>query len=114
MTRTELLLRLQIIKDRGNYALGLLDATHQTDSLKAEVQQAGAWLKTELENEYKRTSPEHVQRAMTLFELSVYSPTIEEAWKKSGISRLKVDSTPTAKWRDVLEAVVYTACKYVS
>lgn len=33
----------------------------------------------ELQREYSRMLPEPVQKTMTMFELSVYSPTIEEA-----------------------------------
>ena len=51
---------------------------------------------------------------MSVFELSVYSPTIEETWKKSGISRLKVDGALDQKWQEPLEAVVYNAGKYLS
>jgi hypothetical protein len=47
-------------------------------------------------------------------ELSVYSPTIEETWKDSGISRLKVDGTLDHKWQEPLEGVVYNAGKYLS
>jgi hypothetical protein len=61
-----------------------------------------------------RTSPERAQKAMTLFELSVYAPTIEEALKESGIGRLKVENSPTPKWADALESVVYTADKYIA
>jgi hypothetical protein len=43
---------------------------------------------------------------MSVFELSVYSPTIEETWTNSGISRLKVDGTLDHKWQEPLEAVV--------
>jgi hypothetical protein len=38
-----------------------------------------------------------------MFELSVYSPTIEETWKDSGISRLKVDAVPDQRWQEPLE-----------
>jgi hypothetical protein len=51
---------------------------------------------------------------MTLFELTVYSPTIEEAWKQTGISRLKVDGAISDRWRETFEAVVYKTSKYVS
>jgi hypothetical protein len=66
------------------------------------------------QSEYDRMLPERVQRAMTMFELSVYSPTIEETWKDSGISRLKVDAIPDQRWQEPLEAVVYIAGKYLS
>jgi hypothetical protein len=51
---------------------------------------------------------------MSVFELSVYSPTIEETWKKSGISRLKIDGVLDQRWQEPLEAVVYNAGKYLS
>ena len=57
--------------------------------------------------------PERVQKTMTMFELSVYSPTIEEVWRNSGISRLKIDGIPDRKWQEPLEAVVYNAGKYL-
>jgi hypothetical protein len=51
---------------------------------------------------------------MSMFELSVYSPTIEETWKKSGIRGLKIDGPLDQKWQEPLEAVVYNAGKYLS
>ena len=51
---------------------------------------------------------------MSVFELIVYSPTIEETWKKSRISRLKIDGVPDKKWQHPLEAVVYNAGKCLS
>jgi len=51
---------------------------------------------------------------MSGFDLNVYSPTIEETWKKSSISRLKIDGTLNQKWQEPLEAVVYSAGKYLS
>jgi hypothetical protein len=50
---------------------------------------------------------------MSVFELIVYSPTIEETWKKSGISRLKTDGVLDRRWQEPLEAVVYNAGKYL-
>jgi hypothetical protein len=50
--------------------------------------------------------PARVQKTMSVFELSVYSPTIEETWKKSGISCLKVDGALDQKWQEPLEVVV--------
>ncbi|WP_125487296.1 hypothetical protein [Edaphobacter aggregans] len=59
-------------------------------------------------------SPERAQRTMSVFELIVYSPTIEETWKKSRISRLKIDGVPDKKWQHPLEAVIYNAGKCLS
>ncbi len=48
---------------------------------------------------------------MTMFELSIYAPTIEEAWRRSGISRLRLEAEPNKRW---IDAIVYTAGKYTS
>ncbi len=58
--------------------------------------------------------PERVQKTLTIFEMSLYSPTIEEAWKGTGISRLNTDSVPDQTWRESLEAVVCKAELYLS
>jgi hypothetical protein len=114
MQRDELLNRLQNFKERGNHALSILEASPQTPATEAEVRTIAEWLRNELQAEFLRTSPERVQKQMTIFEMSVYAPTIEEAWKQSGISRLKIEGAPTKKWAEVIEAVVYTSCKYMS
>jgi hypothetical protein len=49
-----------------------------------------------------------------MFELSVYSSTIEETWNDSGISRLKVDAVPDQRWQEPLEGVVYDVGSYLS
>jgi hypothetical protein len=64
-------------------------------------------VKEELQSEYKRMLPEGAQRTMSMFELSVYSTTIEETWRKSGISRLKTDGVLDHRWIEPLEAVIY-------
>jgi hypothetical protein len=114
MTRDEILQRLQSIKDKGNKALRLLESKPLSAAAQAEIQGLARWLKEELQKEYIRMTPERVQKTMTMFELSIYSPTIEEAWKDSGISRLKIDGVPDQRWQEPLEAVVYTAGKYLS
>jgi hypothetical protein len=50
---------------------------------------------------------------MSIFELSVYSPTIEETWKGTGIRRLNIDGPINEKWRETLEVVVYKVSKYL-
>jgi hypothetical protein len=114
MTRDEALQRLQTIKDKGNQALRLLELKPLSAAAQAEIQSLTAWLKGELQREYSRMLPERVQKTITMFELSIYSPTIEEAWKESGISRLKIDGVPDQKWQEPLETVVYNADKYLS
>ncbi len=81
---------------------------------EAEIRGLAQWIKEELHNEYNRMLPERTQKTMSVFELSVYSPTIEESWKKSGISRLKIDGPLDQKWQEPLEAVIYNAGKYLS
>jgi hypothetical protein len=97
MTRDEILQRLQTIKINASRALQLLESQTLTADAQAEIQALVIWLKDELETEYRRMLPERVQRAMTLFELSVYSPTIEKAWTGTGIRRLRTDGTPNQK-----------------
>ncbi len=114
MKRDQLLQRLQNIKKQGNHALNIIETTPQTPELEAEIRTITLWLRDELQTEFLRTSPERAQKQMTIFEMSVYAPTIEEAWKQSGISRLKIEGSPTKKWAEAIESVVYTSCKYVS
>jgi hypothetical protein len=114
MTRTEILQRLQTIKDKGTQALKLLESKPISVEAQAEIRSLAQWIKDELHNEYDRMSPERAQRTMSMFELTVYSPTIEETWKTSGISRLKIDGILDQKWQEPLEGVVYNAGKYLS
>lgn len=114
MTRNELLQRLQAIRDRGGAALRLLQMRPLTPEREAQVRSHVVWLRAELQAEFLRTSPEPAQKAMTLFERCVYTPTIQEALKQSGIGRLNVESTTSSKWVDALESVVYTAGKYIA
>jgi hypothetical protein len=97
MTRAEILQRLQTIKDKGTQALKLLDSTPLSADTEAEIRGLAQWIKEELHNEYNRMLPERTQKTMSVFELSVYSLTIEESWKKSGISRLKIDGPLQSK-----------------
>jgi hypothetical protein len=114
MKRDELLQWLQKIKEQGNHALNILETIPQTPALEEELRTITLWLRDELQTEFLRTSPDRVQKQMTIFEMSVYAPTIEEAWTQSGISRLKTEKSPTRKWAEAIESVVYTFCKYVS
>ncbi|HMH12571.1 MAG TPA: hypothetical protein VK578_05640 [Edaphobacter sp.] len=114
MTRTEILQRLQTIKDKGTQALKLLESKPLSVEAQAEIRSLAQWIKDELHNEYDRMSPERAQRKMSMFELTIYSPTIEETWKTSGISRLKIDGVLDQKWQEPLEGVVYNAGKYLS
>ena len=113
MTRTEILQRLQMIKEKGTQALRLLESKPLSVDTQTEIRSLAQWIKEELHNEYNRMLPERAQKTMSVFELSVYSPTIEETWNKSGISRLKIDGTLDQKWQEPLEAVVYNAGKYL-
>jgi hypothetical protein len=49
-----------------------------------------------------------------MFEISVYSLAIEEAWTRTGISRLKTDGAINGKWAEVLEPIVDNTSKYLS
>jgi hypothetical protein len=114
MKRDEALQRLQSIKRQGLQVLRLLETDPRTATSDAEIRNLTAQLKTELEAEYSRSLPARAQKGMSIFELSVYSPTIEEIWKETGIRRLKLEGTIDGKWGEVLEAVVYKTSKYLA
>jgi hypothetical protein len=81
MTRTEILQRLQTIKEKGTQALRLLESKPLSVDTQAEIRSLSQWIKEKLHNEYNRMLPKRAQKTMSVFELSVYSPTIEETWK---------------------------------
>jgi hypothetical protein len=114
MTRDEALQSLQTIQNKGPRILHLLDEKPRTAAAEAEIRSLADQMKIDLQSEYERISPERVQRRMSMFEISVYSPTIEETWKKTGISRLKTDGIINGNWSEVLEAVVYNTSKYLT
>jgi hypothetical protein len=113
MKRDEVLQKLQSIKSQGFQILDLLEAAPRTSLHEADIRKLTTRLRVELETEYAQTLPERVQKSMSIFELSVYSPTIEETWKGTGIRRLKIDGPINEKWRETLEAVVYKVSKYL-
>lgn len=113
MNRNEATLRLQSIRAKAARVLELLDTSPFTEAAQEEARDLVGSLKEELQAESKRLLPERVQRTMTMFELSVYSPTIEEAWSQTGISRLRVDGTPNRHWHAVMEAVCSKAAEYL-
>ena len=113
MTRDEILARLTSIRDRAARATELLEAKPLTPQAMEEIQHLATSIKNELKSEYNRMAPERIQRSLTMFEISVYSPTIAEPWADTGISRLRVDTQPHDRWYEVLEAVCYKAAKYI-
>jgi len=113
MKGDEVLQKLQSIKSQGFQILDLLEAAPRTSLHEADIRKLTAQLRVELETEYAQTIPERVQKSMSIFELSVYSPTIEETWKGTGIRRLKINGPINERWRETLEAVVYKVSKYM-
>jgi hypothetical protein len=113
MTRTEVLQRLQTIKEKGTRALRLLESKPLSVATQGEIRNLAQWIKDELRNEHNRMLFVRAQKTMSVFELCVYSPIIEETWKKSGISRLNTDGVLDQRWQEPLETVVYNAGKYL-
>jgi hypothetical protein len=91
MTHSEGIQRLQSISGDAVRLLRHLEDQSCTAPQEIEVRQLAAALKKSLQEEYDRIMPERSQKNMTLFELTVYSPTIKEVWKETGISRLKIE-----------------------
>jgi len=114
MTRQEALQKLETIKSNSLRVLRLLETASRTSESDTEIRELTACLKAELQFERERMLPESVQRKLSMFEISVYSPTIEETWTGTGISRLKTDGAINGKWVEVLESIVYNTSKYIS
>lgn len=114
MTRQEALQKLETIKSTSLRVLRLLETSPRTSESDAEIRELTARLKAELQSERERMLPERVQRTLRMFEISVYSPTIEETWTETGISRLKTDGAINGKWAEVLSSIAYKASKYLS
>jgi hypothetical protein len=114
MTHSEARQRLSTISKDALRLLRHLESRQIESSQDAEYRRLAAALKISVQEEYDRVVPARAQKGMTLFELTVYSPTIEEVWKETGISSLKVDGPINKCWQDVLEAVAYKTSKYVS
>jgi hypothetical protein len=114
MTHSEGIRRLQTIGSDAVRLLHHLEKQPCTSAQETELRQLAAALKKSLQEEYDRIVPERTEKKMTLFELTVYSPTIEEVWKETGISRLKTEGAISKRWQEVFEAVAYKTSKYVS
>jgi hypothetical protein len=114
MTHYEGIQRLQTISKDAVRLLHHLEKQPCTSAQETELRHLAAALKKSLQEEYDRIIPERTQKKMTLFELTVYSPTIEEVWKETGISRLKIEGAISRRWHEVFEAVAYKTSKYVA
>ena len=112
MNRQEVLTKLEAIRTKCRRVLLLLETP--SPASEGEIRELTSDVKAELRAEYERMLPERVQRQLSLFEISVYSPTIDEAWSGTGISRLKTDGAITPRWSEVLASIAYSTSKYVS
>jgi hypothetical protein len=107
MTRTELLRRLQTIKDKGTQALKLLESKPLSVDTQAEIRSLAQWIKEELYNEYNRMLPERAQKTMSVFELkrllAHYRGDLEEKWHQRVEDRRTSRSkmAGTARGRDL-------------
>jgi hypothetical protein len=112
MACPESLQKLEAIKSKSLRALRLLES--RTPASDSEIREITNDLTSELHAECSRMLPERVQKRLSMFEISVSSPTIEETWTLTGISRLGTDGVINAKWSEVLESIVYNTSKYLS
>jgi hypothetical protein len=81
MTREEVLHKLREISNCGTELLRRLDRRPLDQENEAALRVLAQAVQDELRGEYERMLPERVQKTLTVFEISVYSPTIDEAWK---------------------------------
>ena len=86
MTREEVLHKLREISNCGTELLRRFDRRPLDQENEAAMRVLAQAVQDELRGEYERMLPERVQKTLTVFEISVYSPTIDEAWKGTGVS----------------------------
>jgi hypothetical protein len=79
MTREEVLHKLREISNCGTELLRRLDRSPLDQESEAALRVLAQAVQDELRGEYERMLPERVQKTLTVFEISVYSPTIDEA-----------------------------------
>jgi hypothetical protein len=79
MTREEVLHKLREISNCGTELLRGLDRRPLDQENEAALRVLAQAVQDELRGEYERMLPERVQKTLTVFEISVYSPTIDEA-----------------------------------
>src|SRR5260370_12188110 len=65
MTRTEILQRLQTIKEKGTQALRLLESKPLSVDTRTEIRNLAHCIKDELHNEYNRMLPEREQKTLS-------------------------------------------------
>jgi hypothetical protein len=82
------------VRSNGNEALRLLETNPLSAETKTEIKSLTHWIQQELQAEYTRMLPERIQRTLTVFEKTLYSLTIEEAWEDTGIGRLETTGFP--------------------
>ncbi len=114
MTRDSILQKLQSIRDRCTEALRLLETTPLSAESQSQVQAIVVELQRELWSEYDRIRSSGVQKTLSLFELSVYSPSVSEAWTRSGIEFLDASVEPDQRWQKTIKALVHVAERHLA
>jgi hypothetical protein len=99
------------MKAKADRTLELLGSERLSAAAKEETERLARELKEELRSEYKRLTPERVQRTFTTAESAFYFPSIHGAWV--AISSLRVDGTAKKAWYNDLEETSYKLGKHL-
>ncbi len=114
MTRDSILQKLQSIRDRCTEALLLLETTPLSAESQSQVQAIVLELQRELWSEYDRIRSSRGQKTLSLFELSAYSPSVSEAWTRSGIEFLDASAEPDQRWEKTIKALALVAERHLA
>ena len=107
MKRHEVLQKLHHIGMRGTDLLHRIESNPRTDEAEAELRELAQAIQGELRDEYERMHADQWTNSLTVFEISVYSPTICRMWKDTVINGLDVHAEIGAKWQEVFAAIIH-------
>ena len=93
--------RLKPYADRLNELIGLIGEGQPPRSEWGLLREKLRELKQDLKNDYKQGSSVRGEAELTEIEKANFFPAIAGALHKTGLSRLKWDSTPGQKWLDI-------------
>jgi hypothetical protein len=113
MKRNDLLVRLHTIRQKGLRTLQVLDSKPQTAAAESEARTLVTAIRHELQFELNRLSVERSLRSMTLFEVSIYAPTISAALHDSGLGQLHVENASTTQLANAAGEMVVITGKHI-
>jgi len=110
LMKAELEKRLKYWQDNAASAIQMIDQDPVEDEHKIKL--LISELRSELSDEYDRIVSPKEQKSMGTFELSIYATCVEDAWTRSKLRRLRLESPISKDWVEAMEAVLYHLGKF--